>query len=107
MHASQELAHALEVAKQIDYLGADPTIKGKEAEFSQDSKTTLEIDLRAEQETIKNYRENPSGRARGRIRSLRGIKRYYSTGTRSRNRSERRARIKIVTGTLQKYSITL
>jgi len=42
------------VAKQIDYLGADPTIKGKEAEFSQNSKTMLEIDLRAEQETIKN-----------------------------------------------------
>jgi bacterioferritin len=101
VHASQELAHALEVAKQIDYLGADPTIKGKEAEFSQDSKTMLEIDLRAEQETIKNYRENPSGRARWRIRSLRGIKRYYSTGTRSRNRSERRTRIKIVTETLQ------
>jgi bacterioferritin len=58
VHASQELAHALEVAKQIDYLGADPTVKGKEAEFSQDSKTMLEIDLRAEQETIKNYRES-------------------------------------------------
>jgi bacterioferritin len=57
VHASQELEHALEVAKQIDYLGADPTVKGKEAEFSQDSKTMLEIDLRAEQETIKNYRE--------------------------------------------------
>jgi bacterioferritin len=57
IHASQELAHALEVAKQIDYLGADPTVKGKEAEYSQDSKTMLEIDLRAEQETIKNYRE--------------------------------------------------
>jgi bacterioferritin len=54
VHASQELAHALKVAKQIDYLGADPTIKGKEAEFSQNSKTMLEIDLRAEQETIKN-----------------------------------------------------
>ena len=57
LHASQELAHALEVAKQIDYLGADPTVKGKEAEYSQDSRTMLEIDLRAEQETIKNYRE--------------------------------------------------
>jgi bacterioferritin len=56
-HASQELAHALEVARQIDYLGGDPTMKGKEAEYSQDSKTMLEIDLRAEQETIKNYRE--------------------------------------------------
>jgi bacterioferritin len=57
LHASQELAHALEVAKQIDYLGADPTVKGKEAEYSQDSRTMLEIDLGAEQETIKNYRE--------------------------------------------------
>ena len=57
IHASEELAHALEVAKQIDYLGGDPTIKPKEAEFSDDSKKMLEIDLRAEQETIKNYRE--------------------------------------------------
>jgi len=56
-HASQELEHALEVAKQIDYLGGDPTMKGEEAEYSQDSKTLLEIDLRAEQDTIKNYRE--------------------------------------------------
>jgi bacterioferritin len=57
MHASQELAHALEVARQIDYLGGDPTVKAKEAEYSDDSKTMLEIDLKAEQETIKNYRE--------------------------------------------------
>ena len=56
-HASQELEHALAVAKQIDYLGGDPTMKGEEAEYSQDSKTMLEIDLRAEQETLKNYRE--------------------------------------------------
>jgi bacterioferritin len=56
-HASQELGHALEVARQIDYLGGNPTVKGKEAEFSSDSKKMLEIDLRGEQETIKNYRE--------------------------------------------------
>lgn len=56
-HASQELAHALEVARQIDYLGGDPTMKSKEAEYSEDSKTMLELDLKAEQETIKNYRE--------------------------------------------------
>ncbi|MGZ5501001.1 MAG: ferritin-like domain-containing protein [Nitrososphaeraceae archaeon] len=56
-HASQELEHALAVAKKIDYLGGDPTMKGEEAEYSQDSKTMLEIDLRTEQETIKNYRE--------------------------------------------------
>ena len=57
VHASEELAHALEVAKQIDYLGGDPTVEIKEAGFSQDSKRMLEIDLKAEQETIKNYRE--------------------------------------------------
>ena len=36
-HASQELAHALEVARQIDYLGGDPTVNVKGAEYSQDS----------------------------------------------------------------------
>ena len=57
LHASEELAHALEVAKQIDYLGGDPTVKSKEAGYSQDSKTMLEIDLKSEQETIRNYRD--------------------------------------------------
>jgi bacterioferritin len=45
VHASQELAHALEVAKQIDYLGADPTVKGKDAEYSQDSERAGEFAL--------------------------------------------------------------
>lgn len=57
IHASQELEHALEVARQIDYLGGDPIMKPEQAEYSDDSKTMLEIDLRAEQDTIKNYRE--------------------------------------------------
>src|SRR5579872_2968651 len=56
-HASQELAHAMEVARQIDYLGGNPTVTGKQAEFSNDSKRMLEIDLKDEQTTIKNYRE--------------------------------------------------
>ena len=55
-HASQELAHALEVARQIDYLGGDPTVKSKEAEYSDDSKM-IELDLKVEQESIKNYKE--------------------------------------------------
>ena len=57
VHASEELAHALEVARQIDYLGGDPTVIVRDAEYSQDSKKMLEIDLKQEQETIKNYRE--------------------------------------------------
>ncbi|TVP41128.1 ferritin-like domain-containing protein [Candidatus Nitrosocosmicus arcticus] len=56
-HASDELDHALKVAKQIDYLGGDPVVKGKDAETSNEPKKMLEIDLFAEQETIKNYRE--------------------------------------------------
>jgi bacterioferritin len=57
VHASEELAHALEVARQIDYQGGDPTVTVKDAEYSQDSKRMLEIDLKQEQETIKHYRE--------------------------------------------------
>jgi len=56
-HASQELAHAIEIARQIDYLGGNPTVKPQDAEYSEKSTQMLEIDLRAEQETIKNYRE--------------------------------------------------
>ena len=59
-HASDELNHALKVAKQIDYLGGTPTIKAEEAESSENPKEMLEIDLRAEQETIRNYRERIS-----------------------------------------------
>jgi bacterioferritin len=56
-HASDELEHALKVAKQIDYLGGTPTMKGEEAKPSENPKEMLEIDLHAEQETIRNYRE--------------------------------------------------
>ena len=56
-HASDELEHALKIAKQIDYLGGTPTMKSEEAQSSENPKEMLEIDLRAEQETVKNYRE--------------------------------------------------
>ncbi len=57
IHSSQELEHALELARQIDNLGGAPTAIPMKAETSSDSKTMLEIDLKAEQETIANYRE--------------------------------------------------
>jgi len=56
-HSKQELSHALEVARQVDYLGGDPAITPVQAEFSNESKRMLEIDLNDEQVTIKNYRE--------------------------------------------------
>ncbi len=57
IHSSQELSHALELARQIDNLGAEPTAIPMNADTSQDSKTMLEIDLKSEQDTIINYRE--------------------------------------------------
>lgn len=56
-HAAEELSHALELARQIDYLGGRPALKPVDAEFSEDSKTMLQIDLKDEQQTVLNYRE--------------------------------------------------
>jgi bacterioferritin len=56
VHASEKLAHPLQVARQIDYLGGDPTLIVNDAEYSQDSKRVLETDLNQEKETIKQYR---------------------------------------------------
>lgn len=56
-HASEELGHALKVAKQIDYLGGHPTVKARPVEFSTDAKAMLRFDLHNERETIANYRD--------------------------------------------------
>ena len=56
-HARQELDHALRIAKQLDYFGAYPTHEPKPVEVSEDSEQMLWFDLRAEDETVRNYRE--------------------------------------------------
>jgi bacterioferritin len=56
-HARQELEHALVIAKQIDYLGGMPTVTPKPATTSEDAREMLRIDLRNENETVRNYRE--------------------------------------------------
>ncbi len=55
-HAGEELAHALTIAKQIDYLGGSPTVVAKPVEVSDDADTMLRADLRNETETIRHYR---------------------------------------------------
>src|SRR5436190_20309540 len=55
VHAGEELAHAIEVAKQIDYLGGTPSNKPKDVKLSEDSKQMLQFDLENERETIINY----------------------------------------------------
>jgi bacterioferritin len=56
-HASEELDHALKIAKQIDYFGGMPTVSPKPVKTSEDAKAMLQFDLENEQETIRNYRE--------------------------------------------------
>ncbi len=57
VHASEELAHALTVAKHIDYLGGMPTATPKPVKLSDDAKTMLRADLANEADTIRAYRE--------------------------------------------------
>ena len=56
-HASEELQHALTIAKQIDYLGGDPAVEPMPVRTSSDVKEMLQFDLDNETETIRNYRE--------------------------------------------------
>jgi bacterioferritin len=56
LHASQELAHALLIAKQIDYLGGSPVVQPKPVRTSDEATAMLRFDLENEAETIRNYR---------------------------------------------------
>jgi len=57
IHASEELAHALTIAKQIDYLGGMPTVKALPVKQSDDAREMLRADLENENATIRAYRE--------------------------------------------------
>jgi bacterioferritin len=57
LHAAEELAHALKVARHIDYLGGTPTVTPKPAAPAKDAKQMLRADLDNETETIRQYRE--------------------------------------------------
>ena len=56
-HAGQELAHALTIAKHIDYLGGMPTATPQPVKLSEDPKVMLRADLANENATIVNYRQ--------------------------------------------------
>ena len=57
LHAKQELDHALVIAKQIDYLGGDPTVQPKPVKTSNNAAAMLRFDLENEAETIRAYRQ--------------------------------------------------
>ena len=56
-HAGEELAHALTVSKQIDYLGGTPTVTPKPVKVSDKPEDLLRFDLDNENETVRNYRD--------------------------------------------------
>jgi bacterioferritin len=57
VHAGEELAHAVTIAKQIDYLGGMPVVTPKPVKTSDKAEDMLRFDLANENETIRNYRE--------------------------------------------------
>lgn len=57
IHAGEELSHALQIAKQIDYLNGQPVAVPKEVKVSKKAEDMLRFDLENEKETIINYRQ--------------------------------------------------
>lgn len=55
-HASEELQHALTIARQIDYLGGMPTVTPRPVKTSEKAEEMLRFDLDNENETVANYR---------------------------------------------------
>jgi len=56
VHAGEELAHAIILSNQIDYLGGMPTTVPKPVKTSQKAEEMLRFDLDNENATIRNYR---------------------------------------------------
>ena len=57
LHAGEELSHAIQIAKQIDYFNGTPTTTPKEVKISDKPKDMLKFDLENEMETIRGYRQ--------------------------------------------------
>ncbi len=56
VHATEELAHAIILSNQIDYLGGMPTTVPKPVKTSRKAQDMLRFDLDNENETIRQYR---------------------------------------------------
>jgi bacterioferritin len=56
IHATEELAHALQIANHVDYLGGMPSVVPKPVKTSEKAEEMLKFDLENERVTIANYR---------------------------------------------------
>ena len=57
VHAGEELAHAITIAKQIDYLGGMPNATAMPVKITDNAEEMLRADLDNENNTIRAYRE--------------------------------------------------
>jgi bacterioferritin len=57
VHAGEELAHAITIAKQIDYLGGMPNATAMPVKLTEDAVGMLRADLENENNTVRAYRE--------------------------------------------------
>jgi bacterioferritin len=57
IHANEEMAHAIALSDQIDFLGGVPAVDVEQVETSGDSKEMLEQDLAGEFDAISRYKE--------------------------------------------------
>ncbi len=56
IHANEEIAHAITLADQIDFLGGVPTIEVGEMKTSDDNIEMLKQDLEGEEDAIRRYK---------------------------------------------------
>ena len=57
IHAGEELAHAITISKQIDYLGGMPNATALPVKLTDDAEEMLRADLANENDTVRAYRE--------------------------------------------------
>ena len=57
LHSQEEMAHAVLLADQIDFLGGVPTVDVEKREISDDGTMMLKQDLWGEDNAIKRYKE--------------------------------------------------
>ena len=56
-HATEELQHALKIARQIDYFGGVPGVVPKPVKVTENPEEMLRADLENERETVAQYRQ--------------------------------------------------
>ena len=56
-HATEELSHAVQIARQIDYFNGTPVVTAKPVKMSAKAEDMLRFDLENERATIIHYRQ--------------------------------------------------